>query len=704
MKPSPNQHPPSPIHFRHSRFTAGGSKPWRWPAHLAVILCAASLAACGGGGGGSSSFSMPTANEAPPSRPAAPPDNTVSGPAAPTSPWTTLGTRKTLSAPERTITRNSGATWSDYNPPVDYPKTVTEKTQYITMPDGIQLAAYVTLPADANGNPVSKPLPTILIQTSYNGGDNQYTGSVGAGLGAADPYMVEHGYATVVVDVRGTGQSQGKWHSFGPTEQSDYKTVVNWVARQPFSNGAIGVYGVSYLGITAVLTASQDLPAVKAAFPIVPIGDGYRDITFTGGQVNGTFIPLWLGLVTGLGLTDPTALTDPTMGLPATLSHIEDAIQFQFPLIAESLFKSPGVAYDSAFWATRSPLEVDGNIKVPTFVVGGLHDLFQRSEPITYEEIKNHAPTKLLIGPWTHLQAATGAGLPADGVPPLNHIELRWFDQYLKGEQVGADTLPNVTQYVAGYGHYVTAGDWPNPQATAQRLYLRGDMSLSTKAPASSEQSHQFVNVPAEGLCSISASQWTAGALGFIPAPCFTDDNTTDQWDLNYQTAPMSSDYYINGPIEADLWISSSARDAEVSVRVDDVAPDGTAKALTNGLQTASMRAVDTARSRYLDNANGQPQMIQPWHPYTEVSQKPLIPGTATLVPVEIFPTSALIKKGHRLRISVGASNVAQGVPPIPTLLDMASSASTTLYDDSSHPSSVVLPVVPATRVSKGQS
>src|SRR3546814_13911699 len=85
--------------------------------------------------------------------------------------------------------------------------------------------------------------------------------------------------------------------------------------------------------------------------------------------------------------------------------------------------------------------------------------LFQRSEPISYETVKNQVPAKLLMGPWTHIQAAVGSGLPADGVPPLNHIELRWFDQYVKGMDVGAETMPNVTQYVLGLDHYVTRSE-----------------------------------------------------------------------------------------------------------------------------------------------------------------------------------------------------------------------------------------------------
>ncbi len=601
--------------------------------------------------------------------------------------WTTLGTRALPSQQGTSITSNAGAKWVDYNPPVIYPKTTSLATQYVAMTDGTQLAVYVTLPADSSGKAIATPLPTVLIQTSYNGG------SAGLGvsaLGGADPYIVQHGYATVVVDVRGTGQSQGSWEAFGATEQADYAEMVNWVTQQSFSNGSIGVYGVSYLGITAILTAAQNHPAVKAAFPIVPIGDGYRDIVFTGGQVNPTFIPIWLGLVSVLGLTNPVILTDPAVGIPATLQHLLAAVtDFQVPTILKALLGDPGTAYDGDFWAVRSPLENDAKITVPTFVVGGLHDLFQRSEPITYETIKTHAPAKLLIGPWTHLQAALGDGLPVDGVPPLNHIQLQWFDQYVKGMNVGADKQPNVTQFVTGHGHYVTATDWPHPQVQAQKLYLRGDKSLSATAPATGEASNIAVQQPLNGLCSISLNQWTAGITGYIPLPCQSDDSLAELTDVVYETAPMTADTYINGPIEADIWISTTATDAGVSVRVDDV-NGSTVTALTNGIQTASLRAVDTTRSRYMNGL-----MIQPWHPYTQASVQAVGSGNAVLVPVEIFATSAMIAKGHKLRIAIGASNLPQGVPPVPTLLNSLLGAMT-IYSDAAHPSSVVIPVVPA--------
>jgi putative CocE/NonD family hydrolase len=619
----------------------------------------------------------------------------TSGGTSGASPWTTLGTRASPSATQTLVASSSRAVWSDYDPPALYPKTVQQSLQYVTMSDGTKLAAYVTLPADANGAAIAGSFPTILIQTAYNGGDAQFSSSLAA-LGGADPYLVEHGYAEVVVDVRGTGQSQGSWDAFGADEQADYGQVVQWVVQQPWCNGTIGVYGVSYLGITAILTAAQNHPAVKAAFSIVPIGDGYRDIVFTGGQVNPTFIPTWLALVSVLSLTDPILLTSPQVGVPIVLQHLTSAVtSFQVPTLLKGVAGDPATAYDGDFWKLRSPLEVDGKIRVPTFVVGGLHDLFQRSEPLSFEAIKAHAPAKLLVGPWTHIQAALGQGLPADGVPPLNHIELRWFDQYLKGLDVGADQLPNVTQYVLGYGHYVTAPDWPHPQARAQRLYLHADRSLSAQKPAADEAANTVLQEPINGLCSISLSQWTAGAAGLLPLPCFTDADLAEPLDVKYETAPLAQDMYLNGPIEADVWISTTAPDAGVSVRIDDVDASGQATPLTNGIQTASLRAVDDSRSRTL---NGN--RIQPWHPYTQDSVQPLSSGQVVEVPVEVFQTSALVAKGHRLRLAIGASDLPQGVPPLPDLLQSLAGA-LAIHSDADHPSSVVLPVVPASALAR---
>src|SRR5258708_18335967 len=113
--------------------------------------------------------------------------------------------------------------------------------------------------------------------------------------------MVTRGYVQVIADVRGTGGSEGAWDSFGTREQLDGKEIVNWAAEQPWSNGNIGLHGTSYGAINQLFTAAQHPEGLKAIFPIVPMSDAYRDITGSGGQINTSFIPSWLGLVTALG-------------------------------------------------------------------------------------------------------------------------------------------------------------------------------------------------------------------------------------------------------------------------------------------------------------------------------------------------------------------------------------------------------------------
>jgi putative CocE/NonD family hydrolase len=299
-------------------------------------------------------------------------------------------------------------------------------------------------------------------------------------------------------------------------------------------------------------------------------------------------------------------------------------------------------------------------------------------------------------------------------------VLLQWFDQYLKGMDNKVETLPNVTQYVAGYSEdgkprYASSTDWPHPQADAQRWYLHGDQSLSVAAPVAGENSHTIkepeapevtVGASADGTLlemsavshdsskhSISYDQWTLGLAGIIPKKYYSDDTDVEkaQKAVTFDTTPMTSDFYINGPIEADVWMSTNVGAAALSVRVDDVSADGkTITPLANGLLAAAYRAVDTTRSRYL-----QGEMIQPWHPFTEASMLPVKKNEPMLLPVEIFPAAALIRAGHSLRIAVSSSNQSQGGWSLP-MQKLADKGVTTIYNDTDHPSSVVLPVVPA--------
>jgi putative CocE/NonD family hydrolase len=539
--------------------------------------------------------------------------------------------------------------------------------QAITMSDGTILRADVALPTGLKG-----PFPVALTITGY--GKSSPIGAMGGGG------LVQHGYATVNVDDRGTGSSGGTWDSWSERTQLDYREVLDWIVRQRWSDDRIGITGGSYMGITSLFAAATGHPAVKAVFANVPMADPFRDIVLPGGQLNASFIPAWTGLVTALGL-QPTAPPD------ALLDHVQGITQFQVPMISSAVLGGD-TAYDGPFWRQRSPIDAVDRITVPTFIVGGLDDIFQRGEPMLYERLADHTDARLIIGPWTHISA--GTGLPRDGVPATGALTLQWFDQHVRGIAAQAECIPHVTQFVRGHDRYESASSWPVPGLAAQRWHLRGNGGLTPSGPRRREPSRSYTSLPITGLCTRSTAQWLIGAIDAFP--CATDNRVDEVADgltsLVYTSSPMATESVINGPIQADLWVTTTGRDAVVSVSVSDVAPDGTSRGLTNGLLVASHRAVDGSRARLLDG-----QSIQPWHPFTLAATKRVVPGQPMLLPVEVFPTSAAIAKGHRLRITVTPYDVPHALPPIPAQLD-AIGGQVTVLSDAAHPSSVVVPVV----------
>ncbi|PTX58471.1 hypothetical protein C8P63_11658 [Melghirimyces profundicolus] len=560
----------------------------------------------------------------------------------------------------------SGATWDDYDRPAEYEVKV-EKDRSITVRDGTVLTADIYRPA-ARGR-----FPVLLTQTPYNKNGT---------LGQANEYFVRRGYVHVVVDVRGTGGSQGSWEAFGESEQQDGYDLVKWVAEQPWSDGNVGLWGASYMAINQIFTAARHPPGLKAIFPIVPMADSYRDIMMSGGQANTGFIPLWMGLVTSGGLMPPTyTLEDPVRGSTSLAGHAGSTLNFPVHTVS-SILTGGDKAFDGPFYRLRSPVEAADRVKVPAFITGGLHDIFQRGEPLLYEHLKERVNAKLLMGNWTH--GDFGSGLPADGVPTLDRIALRWFDHYLKGMDTKVEDIPDVTQYVLGKGHFEVQPDWPHPGIEPERFYLGEDRSLKPERP-SSEGKDSMPQIPVNGVCSGSTNQWTAGLVQAIP--CTKDNRLTEKTEITYTTPVLKEDLKFSGPIAAKIYASTTAREAVLSVRITDVAPDGTSTELTAGWLAASFRETDESKSRTIQGEN-----LQPWHPFTRESVKNVTPGEIMPLDVEIFPTNAVIKQGHRLRVAIGPSDFPHAVSPLPQLADQTGGV-LTLHHGPSHPSRVVLPV-----------
>nr|WP_246322199.1 CocE/NonD family hydrolase [Nocardioides panzhihuensis] len=541
------------------------------------------------------------------------------------------------------------------------------------MSDGVVLLADIHRPAKADGTAAAGRFPVILTQNPYN--KNLSGGSGG-------DYFVQRGYVFVQTDVRGTGSSAGQWDAFGDREQKDGLEVANWATskQRPWSNGELGLWGASYMAINQFFTAAQHPRGLKAMFPIVPAGDVYRDVVASGGQIDAGFIPLWFGLVTGAGLVPPAVnKARPEATLTTLLQHVGGALGFQVPMLASAVLGSDA-AYDGPFYRKRSPLSVVDEIDVPTFVTAGQYDIFQRGAPMLFDRMqRNGVDTKLLVGPWTHTEAATAAGLEGSGINSLSEMALRWFDTHLMGlsdTTLDRDVAP-VTYHEIGSGKWRTMQSWLGSEVRA-KTYGIG----SALKPVGGDT---IVPLPVQGLCSRSTAQWTAGALA-IPG-CETDNRINDALGVSYETAPAASDLAFSGPLNADLSVSTTGTDGLISVSVEDVAPDGSVDRITGGWQTLRHRAVLPSRSRTL---NGQ--VVQPWHPFTREAEQSVTPGKVYRVPVEVFPTGAVIKKGHRLRVTVHSYDVPHLLPNVKQLVRGVAGV-VTVHHTKAHPSTLILPV-----------
>lgn len=583
----------------------------------------------------------------------------------------------------------SAATPPNTDPgPDDFPAVVRENDVPIVMRDGVRLFADVLRPAGADGKAAPGRFPTIVTMTPYNKTN---------GLGGGDELFVRHGYVHVVVDVRGTGQSEGTWESWGEPERRDYPEIIEWAAHQPWSNGRTASYGASYLAITGLLGAAQHPPSLKALFPIVPVEDDYRDITWLGGNLSAGFVPLWLGLVTALGVLPPSyAATDPAQAAKTLAQRGTNGLRFQVSTPTDALAGGDN-AYDGPFYQQRSPGHYVRDIRIPTFVVAGWYDIFQRGAPRLYERLPlSDRRKKLLVGPWYHTTAGDGLTGRDGTPPPLDHLALAWFDRWLKGERNGMERFANVTHYEIGTGRWTTSRSWPPRGIRWTRLYLDrarsgsaqsiNDGTLTAAAPQADQVTKGRPDLPTSA-CSRSLWQWTAG-LARVPG-CDTDNRTQELNAFTWTTPALDRPLHLSGPIGLTLRGASNTSDAFWTATLTDVAPDGRSTQITAGWLRSALRALDRRRTRFTRAGDA----VVPYHPFTKESERPVAPGEVVTLNIEIFNTNAVIKPGHRLRLTVSGGDMPHRIPTLPTLQRSAGQV-TDVHTGPRRPSFLTLPVV----------
>ena len=574
----------------------------------------------------------------------------------------------------------SSGTWKAR--PVTYGVAVTKDVP-ITMSDGVVLAANVFRPAGPNGQPAAGRFPALLVQTPYNK-DEQDPHSA---------YLVQRGYVDVVVDVRGSGSSGGVFSSFSARSQQDSKELVAWAAAQPWSTGAVGLHGESYYAINQLLTAAQEPPALKAMFPVVPTGDQYRSL-FPGGYQ--TTLEAFALLYAVDGDTPPAYTASDPQRAANALSGRGDNLSGFGSYAADTMAGGDG-DFDGPYYQDMSPLWVLDRIHIPTFLAGGWYDaLSQRDAPMLYHALSaHHVPVKLLMGPWYHTTA--GSGLPKDGVPTLDELQLRWFDHWVRGDaDPGLGSWGPVVYDQLGDGHFHTAPTWPLPGLHYSRAYLGGTSTPGTAGslsfqPAGTTGPDMLPWLPVSGVCSRSTY---IGTFGLAPStPCETDDSANDRTGLTYDM-PLTKPLALDGPMSAHLYVASSRSDAFVTLHLEDVDPaTGKANELTSGWDSLSFRALDRSRSTIVGN-----DVVVPFHPDTKASVQDAQAGTVYDWWVEIRSVAATIPAGHVLRLSLQTSDAVRFLPTAPRLAAAVGTV-LTLYHDAAHPSAIILATQGGTEV-----
>ena len=330
--------------------------------------------------------------------------------------------------------------------------------------------------------------------------------------------------------------------------------------------------------------------------------------------------------------------------------------------------------------------------------MSGEYDLFQRGTPLLFEKLqKRGVPVRMITGPWDHLQGSSGEDVGKAGYGSLQELWLRWFDRFVKGRK-DAKLLKDVkpfTYYEQGTGKWVTTRKYVDRDLHAASFRLSGSAAvggsngglvLETAQDKPRPGTSTVPPIPVTGLCTRSANQWTAGILNlaFPDSPCLKDNALNDLGGVSFQTPPLKRALRLQGPINVRLYASSPSGDGMFSVSVEDVAPDGSASRLTGGWQVLSQRALEPKLSRYLDG-----KLIQPFHPFTRESQQPVSPGAVVPVDVEVFPTGAAIRPGHRLRLSIQAFDVPHLLPTVPNIAQIAP---LTVYASDAYPSVLTIP------------
>ncbi len=502
-------------------------------------------------------------------------------------------------------------------------------SQYVAMRDGTRLAVDVFRPTKG-GRVARGKFPVVWMHTPYDRRNTQ-GGLTAANYPGKALQLVKYGYVVAVADFRGTYASFGRNAGFNRGEWQDAARfdaydITEWLAARPFSNGKVGMWGCSATGGSQMQALSTAPPHLKAIFPMSCEWDVYSWVA-VGGMTPPPGGPTQIMRGAPRDERDASAVPvdadpDRTQLRAAIAGHQQNLETAGFVPFRDSVSKDFG----NAWWIKSSPSSYRDTINASGIAVYAATNWAEGftgyGPPFTFNNLRT--PKKLIFGPgkhcdWSTVLKDTGFDIVVE--------ELRFFDFWLRGIDNGVMREPAVTYYTyneAPGKAWKAASTWPLARERRTPFYF-GEGALKIAAPDAA---------PGETSMRVVYG---------------VDDGTFWKSGMAFVGAPLEQDTEVTGHPVMHLWLASTAIDADVVARIDDVSPDGTATYVgVEGKLRASMRALGDAP---YDNLG------LPWHPGTEASRQPLQPGQPAELTFDLMPLSYLFKAGHRMRVTLQFSD-----------------------------------------------
>jgi hypothetical protein len=556
--------------------------------------------------------------------------------------------------------------------PTRYRGVATHST-YVTMADGVKLAVEVSLPANL---PPEDRIPALLQQTRYWRaielrpplGWVFEPNDLFRKLKPMRAFFIERGYALVTVAVRGTGASFGACPYPWPEDSlRDAGEIVDWITAQPWSNGRVGGTGVSYLGTTADLLAVTNRPAVRAILAMFNHPDAFLDIAFPGGILNRHFIEAWsaanlaqdknelpdlFGRLARLAVKGVKPVDGPDgrrLLAEATVCHANNGDVYGIArriTYRDDLDETLDVSLDrlSAYrrWGEieRSGIPLMG---WGSWMDAGTGDAVLRR----YCSLDN--ARQAVIGAWDHGGLTNASPYRRRRAPVGPPLQAQWaeaagfFDAYLPDDATGRGAERVLHFYTLGAERWQQTDVWP-PRGTAmQRWYLAADGQLARSAPED-EAGADMYTVDWEATTG-PANRWWEMSGAMRQEITYRHRAEAARHMLTYTSPPLDRDTEIAGHPVVTLYVSSTEPDCAFYAYLEDVDEQGHVTYVTDGQLRAIHRALSPDPAPY--------GLDLPHHSLAAADALPLVPGEVAEIRFALLPTSALIRRGHRLRLGI---------------------------------------------------